>query len=142
MKKKKTLAKLKQDFQKVFNKYIRERDSEDGYFICISCGENKPIEVMNAGHFFAVKGYDALRFNELNNNGECAGCNCFNESHLIGYHDNLLDKIGSGGLSYLKVLAEQYKRGVMDNRYYFNGKWDRLALEEGIEEYKLKLKEL
>ena len=70
-KKKKTVAKLKQELQKIFNKYIRLRDLDGYYFTCLACGETKPKEVMNAGHFYAVKGYDSLRFNEDNVNGEC-----------------------------------------------------------------------
>jgi hypothetical protein len=50
-KKKKTTAKLKQDLQKLFNKRIRERDSDGIRFTCISCGQTKPVEQMNAGHF-------------------------------------------------------------------------------------------
>ena len=63
-KKKKTLPKLKFDLQKIFNKFIRLRDAEGDYFTCIACGETKPKEVTNAGHFYAVKGYDSMRFNE------------------------------------------------------------------------------
>lgn len=131
-KKKKTLPKLKYDLQQIFNKYIRLRDMQGNYFKCIACGEIKPKEVCNAGHFYAVKGYDSLRFNEDNVHAECVGCNCFNESHLIGYAINLKEKIGEERIEELHRLAADYKK----NGY----KWHRIDLEEMIAEYKEKIK--
>jgi 5-methylcytosine-specific restriction endonuclease McrA len=124
----KTLPKLKNELQKLFNRYIRERDSKDGYFVCISCGITKETSQMNAGHFFPVKGYDGLRFDEFNVNGECVSCNSFNEGHLIGYNDNLKNKIGLKALNKLKQRAKEYKM----NGY----KWARFELEEMIKKYK------
>ena len=128
MKKKKTIGKLKQDLQKVFNAYIRKRDEGKP---CISCGLHKPLQ---AGHYFAVSGYDGLRFDEDNVHGECAGCNCFNESHLILYSENLPNKIGAERLEQLKERAKEYKR----NGY----KWTRVELEELLILYRKKLREL
>lgn len=125
MKKKKTLAKLKQDLQKVFNKYIRTRDEGKP---CISCGQYKDLE---AGHYYAVQGYDALRFDPDNVHGECAGCNRFNESHLIHYGLNLARRIGSKRYAELIDRAVQYKKGGF--------KWDRSEILEMIEQYKQKL---
>jgi hypothetical protein len=125
---KKTLPKLKAELQAIFNAYIRERDRGKP---CISCGQFKTLQ---AGHFFPVKGYDALRFDEDNVHGECAGCNCFDEGHLIGYQDNILTRIGLERLNALKERARDYKK----NGY----KWSRSELEELIKVYKQKLKEV
>ena len=134
MKKKQTLPKLKAKLQIVFNKYIRLRDSEDGCFVCISCGEVKRVEDMDAGHYYATKGYDGLRFNEYNVNGECSGCNRFDESHLIGYGKNLLDKYDLSVVNLLETAAAEYKK---------NGhKWYRDDLEEMINYYKNKVESM
>lgn len=125
-KKTKSLPKLKKELQKVFNAYIRQRDSNQP---CISCGQFKPLQ---AGHFYSVKMYDGLRFDEDNCFGECVGCNCFNESHLIGYGDNLIGRIGQDRVNELKQRAADYKK----NGY----KWSRSELLELIEIYKKKLK--
>lgn len=117
MPKKKTLSKLKQDLQKVFNKYIRERDKE---LPCVSCGQYKTLQ---AGHYFAVSGYDGLRFDEDNVHGECARCNCWDESHLILYGENLKARIGEERYLALCDRAKAYK---MDNSF----RWDRAELEE------------
>ena len=121
-KKKKSLPKLKADLQKVFNEATRLRDKGKP---CISCGKMKPLQ---AGHYFAVKGYDGLRYDEDNVHGECAGCNCFDESHLIGYGINIVDRIGK------KRVDELFKRAL---EYKQNGyKWMRYEIEEKIVYYK------
>ena len=129
MKKATSLPKLKAKAQLVFNEYIRLRDKD---CTCISCNQWK--DPKQAGHYYAVKGYDGLRFDEINCNGECPGCNCFDESHLIGYGENLLNRIGRVEFDLLKLRASDYKK-----RGY---KWSRSEIEEIIEKYKQKIKEL
>ena len=123
MKKKKTLGKLIQDAQKVFNKWIRERDKGKP---CISCGA---FNTLQAGHYFAVGGYAGLRFDEDNVHGECARCNCWDESHLIGYGVNLEKRIGQENVLKLHHRAAEYKR----NGYRFS----RSEVLDIIEKYKL-----
>jgi len=123
-----TLPKLLAKAKKVFNAWIRQRDSKEGYFTCISCFRTLPIDQMNAGHYVPVKGGSALRFNENNVNGECIRCNGFDEFHLIGYRKNLIKKIG------LKKV-EQLER--MRNDVC---KWDRTTLNHIIKTYTLNSK--
>lgn len=118
-----TIPKLTAKAQKVFNAYIRKRDSEDGYFNCISCGETKDVSQMNAGHYVPQKGSSALRFDEYNVNGECIACNGFNEFHLVGYRKNLIDKIGER-----KVME-------LESQFRLVKKWSRLELNYIIEKY-------
>uniref|UniRef100_A0A6H2A424 Putative lambda recombination protein n=1 Tax=viral metagenome TaxID=1070528 RepID=A0A6H2A424_9ZZZZ len=128
MKKTKSLAKLKADCQLVFNEYIRLRDAGKP---CISCGK---MIYLQAGHYFPTQGYDGLRFDEFNVNGECAGCNCFDDAHLIHYGQNLPGRIGAENYRCLIHEAKTYKREGY--------KWRRSELTELIEKYKAKVKEL
>ena len=118
-----TIPKLTAKAQKVFNAYIRQRDSEDGYFTCISCGQVKAIELMDAGHYVPVKGSSALRFDEYNVNGECKSCNGFDQFHLIGYRRNLINKVGER-----KVME-------LEQQHRLIKKWSRTELNEIIETY-------
>ena len=129
MAKKKTLPKLKKDLQKVFNEFIRKRDEGKP---CISCNEHK--STIQAGHYWAVKIRDGLRFDEDNVHGECAGCNCFDPCHLITYTENLKARIGDKRYNDLTQRANDYKQ--------YGYKWSRSELEEMIKEYKLKITEL
>ena len=128
MKKQKSLGKLKQDAQKIFNAWVRRRDSEDGFFTCISSGETLPISQMNAGHYYPTSTHDGLRFDEDNCHGESAYKNCFDEGHLIGYGENLPGRIGVERFEALKQRAADYKK--------FGHKWSRSELEEKIQNYK------
>jgi hypothetical protein len=128
MGKTKSLAKVKADLQKIVNKYIRLRDAGKP---CVSCGQFKELQ---AGHYYAVSGYDGLRFNEDNIHGECSGCNCFNESHLIPYTLNIANRITEHGLEELHHQAAEYKREGY--------RWTRMELDELKEYYKKKIENL
>lgn len=129
MKKSKTLPKLKKELQLLVNAYVRLRDADKP---CISCNQYKSIK--QAGHFYPVQGYDGIRFNELNIHGECEYCNCFDQGHLIGYSENLPDRIGIENFEQLKKDAKNYKM----NGYKFS----RSELMEKIAYYKEKIKEI
>lgn len=130
-----TLGKLKDKVQKVFNKYIRLRDSGGGFFTCISCGVTKSTDVCDAGHFYAKQGYDGLRFDEDNCHAECQGCNRFDQSHLIGYCKGLALKLELSQVIDLHNKAAAYKVNT-------NFKWDRSELEAMIKHYTEKIKEV
>lgn len=129
MAKSETVGTLTKKLQKVFNEYIRLRDKDKP---CISCGNY--FDTKDAGHFYATSGYSGLRFDEDNVHGECARCNRFDESHLIGYAENLKIKIGESDYLALKQRAEDYKR--------FGVKWSRDELKEKIIFYQKKILEL
>lgn len=130
---KKSLATLKKELQEVFNKFIRIRDTKHDkgapYFICISCGEPKGLEQMNAGHYWPVGGHEAVRYDEDNVHGQCIYCNNFAAGGEVtmNYSGRLLRKIGKErfeALSYrrfnksklmsfeVELLIQQYKEKI------------------------------
>ncbi len=120
----------------VFAKYIRLRDSEL-YATCITCGQRKTYEELQAGHFLAAGNCGfGLLFDEQNVNGECAGDNAFNKNHQIDYEVNLRRRIGAGAVEKLK---ERYR----DSHYRGKVKkeWSKKEYEAKIEEYKEKIKQ-
>ena len=100
--KKEVIKKVK--VQEKCNEYIRLRDAGKP---CISCGK---VATLQAGHYWPVGGYDGLRFDELNINGECAYCNAWDKAHLIGYRKNLIKKIGLAEVEALDERAADYKK--------------------------------
>ena len=128
MSKTKTLSKLKQDAQIVFNMYVRLRDQGKP---CISCGSFTGTQ---AGHYFSVGAYGGLRFNEDNCHLQCPACNMFKHGNLIEYGLNLRDRIGQ----------ERYDRLIEDSRLYkMNGyKFTRTELIELKKTYQQKIKNL
>lgn len=128
MPKTKTIAKLKQDTQKIFNLYIRCRDEGKP---CISCGK---VTKLQAGHFHPVSTYDSLRFHEDNVHGECEYDNNWNTGHLITYQENLIARIGLDRFNALRDAAREYKRSGY--------KWTREELIQIKQKYSAKIKEL
>lgn len=132
----KGLSALKGDLQKVFNEFIRRRDTQTGnlhgtkYFICISCGQSKGLDQMHCGHFFSVGGHEAVRFDEDNGHGQCAGCNTFKHGNLLNYRKNLIAKIG------------QKKFDELEQRSQNLSKMMRFEIEYMIKFYKEKIEEL
>jgi hypothetical protein len=119
-----SLPRLLKKCQDVFNAYIRARDRDRG---CISC--SGPVQ--EAGHYFSQGHHSALRFNEVNTNGQCTKCNCFLHGNLIHYRAGLVKRYGEEKV----LLLESSARHAVK-------KWSRFELEGLIDLYKREIKKL
>lgn len=91
--------------------YVRTRDLKL-WHRCISCNKwVNSIDELQGGHFIAAANCGfSLLFDPRNVNGECGGCNGFDQNHLIGYERSLDARYGVGTAQKLKdeyVLAKQ-----------------------------------
>jgi hypothetical protein len=109
---------LKEKAQKVFNFWIRRRDQGEP---CISCGSYNGNQ---AGHYFPVKGFSIVRYDEINVNLQCAGCNCYQHGNPQQYRIGLVKKYGEDAVKALENRAER--------KPY---KWTRDELEQIIKKY-------
>lgn len=128
----KSRATLIRELDAVFSKYIRMRDSKDfgfKYCRCISCGQIKPFDHFDAGHYYSRTKY-SVRWDESNVNAECSFCNRFCADHLIGYRANLIEKIGQRNFDILQFRANQ------------TSKISNFELEQMIKLYKAKTEQL
>ena len=89
------IPKLTKKAQVIFNTFIRKRDKDLG---CISCGR----PVTEAGHYLNAGHFSALRFSEMNVNGQCTRCNCFLHGNLIEYRKGLIKKYGESNVKLLE----------------------------------------
>jgi hypothetical protein len=114
-------------FQAVFNTFIRLRDRHEP---CISCGTRNTVKY-DAGHFWAAGNYTYLRFNEDNVHKQCSNlCNKHLSGNPLEYRYNLIRRIG----------AERVQK--LDDDRYITSKKSIPELQEMIEAYRLKIKEL
>lgn len=116
--------------QKLFNEYIRLRDIGRP---CIS----EQIQWKNdfdAGHFFSVKQYSALRFDEDNCHAQSILGNRMKEGNFQDYAINLPFRIGEERFASLLKRAERSKQTVK--------KWTLEELALIRSELKKKIKEL
>lgn len=98
---------LEDKLQDLINAKVRRRDSVNGFFICISCDELKPVNQMNAGHYYPKEPlkYRSVKFDLDNIHGQCVRCNKYLSANLIPYRANLLLKIGEQRLKQLEMKA-------------------------------------
>ena len=116
---------LKARLDKEFSLYIRLRDAmPNGFFKCVSCGEIKPFEQADCGHYWSRR-HMSTRYDEDNCHAECRSCNRFKADHLASYRDNLIRKIGQMRFDKLAWKASQAK------------KWSDFELQELIKYYKM-----
>ena len=115
-----TIPKLLKKCQIVFNAWIRNRDRYKG---CISC----PAAVTEAGHYYSQGHHSALRFNEINTNGQCTRCNRWLHGNLIAYRNGLIKRYGQRELDLLDSVGTR-------NKAY---KWTRFELEQIILKYQI-----
>lgn len=114
---KQTIPKLLVKTQIVFNRWIRKRDENKG---CISCGS----QISEAGHYYSQGHHSALRFNEVNTNGQCTRCNRFLHGNLIHYRQGIIKRYGQQKLDLLDSAARNKVK-----------KWSRIELEQIIKQY-------
>ena len=125
-------ASLVRKLDRIFSEYVRLRDSKPfgyKYFRCISCGQIKPFEQADAGHFIG-RTHMATRFDEQNVWCECRSCNRFSSDHMIYYQRNLEQRIGKDKVDLLIARGRQTK------------KWSAFELELLIKHYTERIKEM
>jgi len=124
-----TKKQLTAKLDKLFSKYIRQRDLINGkMFKCCSCGQLKPKEQADAGHFINRR-WMACRWREDNVHSQCRSCNRFDEGNAVGYTMFMIDKYGKEHVEYLQAIK---------NAGY---KYSEFELQVLVDEYKDKLKE-
>ena len=101
--KKQTTAQLKKKLDSWFSKYIRLRDSKDGYGNCYTCGKRKHWKEAHCGHWIP-RNILATRFNEDNCRLQCIGCNLFANGKFIEFRINLVKEIGEERVKALEDL--------------------------------------
>ena len=109
------LGLLKEKAQTKFNKYIRERDYEEHNGKCISCGK----QGNQAGHYYSVKQYDNMRYEETNVHLQCTYCNKYLHGNLHEYKTGLINRYGREYVDRLEWLMKS-KRNVKLERDEIN----------------------
>lgn len=112
----------------LMQKYARLRDKD---LPCISCGNDKS-SVWDGGHFFKSELYSGVRLDELNIHKQCRKCNTFLNGNEIGYVEGFIKRYGFEAFNELSKKAKETK----------NKKWTAIELQELIDKYKIKIKDL
>tara|TARA_R100000935_G_scaffold19476_1_gene37426 strand:+ start:1241 stop:1630 length:390 start_codon:yes stop_codon:yes gene_type:complete len=106
MAKKLTRSKLVKKLDTVFSQYIRQKNSSDEIATCFTCGKNDHWKKLQNGHFQSRRHY-STRWDEINCQVQCAGCNVFKFGEQYIFGNKLDQKFGSGTARKLHIKAQQ-----------------------------------
>ena len=105
-KKKITRSKIIKKLHSIFSQYIRLKDSENEYATCFTCGKSDHWKKLQNGHFQSRRHY-STRWDEVNCQVQCAGCNVFSQGEQFIFSKNLDLKYGKGTAENLQIQAGQ-----------------------------------
>jgi hypothetical protein len=111
--KKPSRSKLVKLADKVFSEFIRRRNANElGITECFTCGKIDHWKKLQCGHFQSRKHYNT-RWNEINCQVQCAGCNVFRygEQYKFGLY---LNKKFGGNISE-KLMQDARKTIKLSN---------------------------
>ena len=135
----KSISKLKKELDKWFSLYIRLRDANEyGAVQCITCGCIKDYKKggMQCGHFQS-RSHLSTRFDEVNCQPQCVGCNMFKQGEQYKFSLALDAKYGGGTAEELQLKSRQtlkiprveYEQKIS----YYKNIVNKLKKEKGIE---------
>ena len=104
--KKPSRSKLVKQLDSIFSTYIRRKDSINYVAICFTCGKKDYYKKLQNGHFQSRRHY-STRFDEVNCQVQCAGCNVFKYGEQFIFGQNLDIKFGEGTARRLHIKAQQ-----------------------------------
>tara|TARA_R100000935_G_scaffold28725_1_gene49098 strand:+ start:1146 stop:1535 length:390 start_codon:yes stop_codon:yes gene_type:complete len=104
--KKITRSKLVKQLDSVFSQYIRKKDAVDNIATCFTCGKKDHWKKLQNGHFQSRRHY-ATRWDEINCQVQCAGCNVFKQGEQFIFSQNLDIKYSNGTARKLHIKAQK-----------------------------------
>ena len=117
-----TTGKLKKELDKIFSRYIRQRDKGQ----CYTCPKKDDPKKMQCGHF-NPRQYLNTRWDERNNHCQCYACNMLYNGQPSRYAQHLIEDYGAD------IINELEKNRLI------SVKLDREWYEERIKHYEEEL---
>lgn len=105
MPKKKTRSQVVKLLDKIFSEYIRRRFAKNEIAECFTCGKKDHWKKLQCGHFQSRKHY-STRWDEINCQVQCSGCNVFRYGEQFIFGQKLDAKYGEGTSSELHIKAK------------------------------------
>ena len=102
-----TLKGIKRKADLVFSQYIRKLHSDtSGRCICVTCGDIKPYQDMQNGHYFP-RNRLGTRFHEDNCHPQCPACNVFRNGNYTAYAAYMYKKYGTQKMEQMEALSRK-----------------------------------
>jgi hypothetical protein len=105
-KKKLSRSKLIKKLDSIFSIYIRRKGAINDIAACFTCGKQDHWKKLQNGHFQSRKHYPT-RWDEINCQIQCAGCNVFKYGEQYVFGNRLDKKYGRGTAERLHQKAKR-----------------------------------
>lgn len=117
--KKKTVSSVKKKVWKVFSEYIRKRDCLETTGLidagrCITCGQVKPMALLQAGHLIVGR-HNANLFSERGTHAQCYNCNINLKGNTLEYRRKIIELYGEGADEELEAENKRDKKFTVEN---------------------------
>ena len=99
-------SKLIKKLDSVFSQYIRLKAASNGIAECFTCNKKDHWKKLQNGHFQSRKHY-STRWDEINCQVQCAGCNVFRAGEQYKFSVNLDAKYGEGTARRLHIKSQK-----------------------------------
>lgn len=129
MVKEQSLSVLIKTCDEVFSKYVRKKNSVNGYCYCFICSKALKISEAQLGHYID-RDQMPTRFDEMNGHPVCEHCNCYDPKHKSMYEWMMNRVYGEDEVQKIRIKSRLLQ------------KFMRHELIEIIEKYKAKLRDL
>tara|TARA_R110000765_G_scaffold3856_2_gene12159 strand:- start:577 stop:966 length:390 start_codon:yes stop_codon:yes gene_type:complete len=106
MAKKLTRSKIVKKLDTIFSQYIRQKNAVDEIATCFTCGKEDHWKKLQNGHFQSRRHY-STRWDEINCQVQCAGCNVFKYGEQYVFGNKLDSKFGEGTSRRLHIKAQE-----------------------------------
>lgn len=127
--KKKKLSHYKKKAWDIFSKFIRLRDSRNGYVLCCTCPVLIPWKKAQASHFIDGR-MNSILFDERGVNSSCYSCNVCKHGNKVEYFRFMQEKHGDKVIDDLRLKSKQliiYKQADYEGIYErYKGKVEEL----------------
>lgn len=98
----------------IFSIYIRLRESKNEIVTCFTCKKKAHYKKFHCGHFQSRR-HISTRWDEVNCQVQCAGCNSFRGGEQFIFGRNLDTKYGIGTAENLLIKSKQIlKLSILD----------------------------
>tara|TARA_R110000765_G_scaffold184249_1_gene290054 strand:+ start:1966 stop:2361 length:396 start_codon:yes stop_codon:yes gene_type:complete len=108
-KKKISRSKVVKKLDTIFSQYIRKKNTDQEKATCFTCGKVDEWKNLQCGHFQSRRHY-STRWDEVNCQVQCAGCNVFKYGEQYKFSIALDTKFGSGTAQGLSIKAQTQKK--------------------------------
>ncbi len=108
-KKKPSRKNLVKKLDTIFSQYIRQRHANNGVAKCITCGKQEHWKKLQCGHFMSRKHFNT-RWDEINCQVQCAGCNVFKYGEQYLFSVWLDSHIGPGTAEAMAQKSKQLNK--------------------------------